>query len=226
MYAKGKKARGVFNALDKEVSVKYKYIGMPCLVVSLACSIIILANGDQATPNLPQLPPIETFLLEPVELENISLWVPAGKTGPLINRSCRPKKDCSYSCVLPASVHHTKTEVCPEEVARLLAEYAACYHEESLPLTIFNGWQWEYSYSLCQFETVAYDLPERGGCWEGSWEAILIQSIGSVDFQWVEVSSLDKSLRKSDEMGEKTHIEVRTFNSMRTRDGYPKKRKL
>ena len=206
--------------------MKYKLIVAFCPVVLFACSLIIFANDGKTTPNLAQWEPIETFFLEPVDLENISVWVPADKTGPLINRSCRPKEDCSYSCVLPASVNHTKTEACPEEVARLLAEYAACYHEESLPLTIFNGWQWEYSYSLCQFESVTYDLPSRGGCWEGSWEAILTQSIGSVDFQWVEVPSLGKPIRKSDETGKKTRIEIMTFDSMRIRDGYPKKRKL
>lgn len=206
--------------------MRYKLIGVFCLVVSLVCSIIILADGDQVTSNSPQLPPIETFLLEPIELENVSVWVPAGKTGPLINRSCRPKKNCSYSCVLPASVDHAKTEFCPKEIARLLAEYTACYHEQSLPLTIFNGWRWEYSYSLCQFESVTYDLPERGGCWENSWEAILTQSTGSADFQWLKVPPSDKFVGKSDRSKQKSSIEVRTFDSMRTRDGYPKKRKL
>jgi hypothetical protein len=128
--------------------------------------------------------------------------------------------------VLPATVHHTKTEFCPAELARLLAEHTAYYHEQSLPLTIFNGWQWEYSYSLCQFESVTYDLPQRGGCWENSWEAILTQSTGSTSFQWIEVSPLNKFAGKPDSGERRSHIEVKTFNSMRTRDGYPKNRQL
>jgi len=203
----------------------YKF-AILCLVVSLIYSIVILADDNQARLDSHQLLPIETFLLEPIELENISIWVPAGKTGPLINRSCRPKTNCSYSCVLPATVHHTKTELCPKDVARLLAEYTACYHERSLPLTIFNGWQWEYSYSLCQFESVTYDLPQRGGCWENSWEAILTQSTGSADFEWLQVFPLGKFVGESDGNKQKSRIEVKTFNSMRTRDGYPKKRQL
>jgi hypothetical protein len=199
---------------------------MLCLVVSLICSITILADDDQARSDPHQLPPIETFLLEPVELENISIWVPAGRTGPFINRSCRPKKNCSYSCVLPATVHHTKTELCPEEVARLLAEHTAYYHKQSLPLTIFNGWRWEYFYSLCQFESVTYDLPQRGGCWENSWEAVLTQSTGSANFQWLQVFPSDRFVDRSDSNKQKSLIEVKTFNSMRTRDGYPKKRQL
>ncbi len=197
-----------------------------CLVVSLLHIMIALADDNQAASVSPQLPPIETFLLEPIELENISVWVPADKTGPVINRSCQPKNNCSFSCVLPATVHHTKTEFCPKELARLLAEYTAYYHEQSLPLTIFNGWQWEYSYSLCQFESVTYDLPQRGGCWESSWEAILTQSTGSADFEWLQVFPLDKFVGESDGNKQKSRIEVKTFNSMRIRDGYPKKRQL
>jgi len=203
----------------------YKF-AILCLVASLIYSAVILAENNQVRSNSHQLPPIETFLLEPIELENISIWVPAGKTGPIINRSCRPKTNCSYSCVLPATVHHTKTEFCPEEVARLLAEYTAYYHEQSLPLTIFNGWRWEYTYSLCQFESVTYDLPQRGGCWESSWEAILTQSTGSANFEWLQVFPLGKFVGESDGNKQKSRIEVKTFNSMRTRDGYPKKRQL
>lgn len=197
-----------------------------CLVVSLLHIMIALADDNQAASVSPQLPPIETFLLEPIELENISVWVPADKTGPVINRSCQPKNNCSFSCVLPATVHHTKTEFCPKELARLLAEYTAYYHEQSLPLTIFNGWQWEYSYSLCQFESVTYDLPQRGGCWESSWEAILTQSTGSANFEWLQVFPLGKFVGESDGNKQKSRIEVKTFNSTRTRDGYPKKRQL
>lgn len=204
--------------------MKYKLIIMSCLAVLPAFSLIIFANDSKPRPNPAQWERIETFFLEPVELENIRLWVPADKIAS-INQSCRPRKD-SYSSMLPASVNHTKTQNCPEEAARLLAEFTACYHEKTLPLTIFNGWQWEYSYSLSQFESVTYNLPARGGNWEGSWEAVITQSAGSIDSQWVEVPSLDEPVRKTDQDNEKTNIEIRTFDSMRMRDGYPKERSL
>jgi hypothetical protein len=172
------------------------------------------------------LPPIETFFLQPIDVESVSIWVPAEKAGPVINRGCVPKRNCSYSCVLPASVNHTKTDLCPEQVARLLAEYTALCHERSLPLTIFNGWQWEYSYSLGQFELVTYDLPARGGCWENSWEVLLAQSMGAAGFEWLQVSPSCKLADKSDITKAKSLIEVRTFSSVRTRNGYPKERQL
>jgi hypothetical protein len=123
-------------------------------------------------------------------------------------------------------VNHTKTDFCPDGVAKLLAEYTARCHEQSLPLTIFNGWQWECPYSLSQFETVTYDLPERTGCWESSWEAILTRSIGSVEAQWLKVSPSDKVTYIPDGDKQKSRIEVGTFDSLRTRNGYPKKRHL
>lgn len=123
-------------------------------------------------------------------------------------------------------MEHSKTESCPDELARLLAQYAAHYHEKSLPLTMFNGWQWEYSYSMSQFELVSYDLPRRGGCWENSWEAILTQSMGSITFQWLKVSSPKETVAKHNNDGQSSAIKVNTFNDMRTRNGYPKKRQL
>ena len=158
-----------------------------CLTVLLLCTVVVLPDDNRAESISQSLPPLETFLLEPIEVENVSAWVPAGNSGPLINRSCQPKRNCSFSCVLPATVRHTKTEFSPKEVARLLAERTAHYHEQSLPLTIFNGWQWEYSYSLCQFESVTYNLPQRGGCWEDCWEAILTQSTGSANSSFRQV---------------------------------------
>lgn len=182
-----------------------------------------LANEGQA--NFKFLP-IEIICIEPVSIENISIWVPAVKSGLFINRSCQPKENCSYSSTLPASINHTKTKYCPAEVARLLAEYTAIYHKNSLPLTIFNGWRWEYKYSLCQFESVTYDLPRRGGCWESCWEAVMNLSYGSSKLIWLEAKSLDQFDSKQLDVTPESTIEVRTFSSMRTRDGYPKERQL
>ena len=191
--------------------------------ILLAAVLTICAEAVFAEDGQPA---IETILLEPVELENIQLWVTADTTGALINRACTAKTNCPYSFSLPASVVHTKTEGCPDEVARLLAEYAAGSHKGNLPLTIFNGWQWEYSYSLCQFQSVAYDLPRRGGCWENTWEAILTQSTGSISFQWLRIPFAATSGNESTNIVQKSNIEVKTFSSVRTRDGYPKKRQL
>jgi hypothetical protein len=196
------------------------------LTVSLLFTMVILTNDNQGKSASQSLPPMETFLIEPIEVENVSAWIPAGNSGPLINRSCQPKRNCSFSCVLPATVRHTRTESSPKEVARLLAEHTARYHEQSLPLTIFNGWQWEYSYSLCQFESVTYDLPQRGGCWESCWEAILTQSTGSANFEWTRILPSGELAGTHAGKRQGSQIEVKTFNSMRTRDGYPKERQL
>jgi hypothetical protein len=206
--------------------VRYQYANSVFMAVMLTYSVVAIAGDIRGTLDSSQLPPIETFLLQPADLENVSIWVPAEKAGPVINRSCGPKRNRSYSCVLRASVHHTKTKLCPKQVARLLAEYVALYHERSLPLTIFNGWQWEYSYTLCQFESVTYDLPARGGCWENSWEALLSQSVGAANFEWLQISPLCKLADKSEATKAKSLIEVRTFSSVRTRNGYPKERQL
>lgn len=206
--------------------MRFKLEVISYLVVLLTCCSIVLADDNQTIANSLQLPPIETFLMEPIELENISIWVPANKVGPVINRTCTHNTGILYLSTLPASVRHTKIETCPDKVARLLAEYAACYHQQNLPLTVFNGWQWEYSYSMCQSKSVKYDLPMRGGSWENSWEAVLTQSTGSSDFLWLRISVTNDFLDKSDNSEHKSSIEVKTFSSMRTRDGYPKERQL
>ena len=177
----------------------YKIMKICCILLTILAAIVFADMDEEPTASVPsQLPPLETLIIEPIELEHISVWIPAAKAGPFMNQSCRPKTNCLYSCVLPATVNHTKTEFCPEAVARLLAECTARYHEQSLPLTIFNGWQWEYSYSLSQFDTVTYDLPERTGCWESSWEAILTHSVGSVEVQWLQIFSSKKMESISD----------------------------
>ena len=145
------------------------------LVFFIVCSNITLADDNKITPDLMQLPPIEVFCIEPVELENISIWVTAARVGPAINKNCQPQRNCQYSFVLPAGVHHEKTTLCPVETARLIAEHTGFYHKRNLPLTIFDGWRWEYSYSLSPIESGMYDLPQNGGCWENSWEAVLTQ---------------------------------------------------
>ena len=122
------------------------------VLVFLTRGAACLADSGQAGLELPA---IETYVVEPTVIENISIWVPAARSGPFINRSCRIKENLAFSSVLPASVKHQKTQFCPDQLARILAELTSFYHSQSLPLTIFNGWQWEYSYSMCQYESVS-----------------------------------------------------------------------
>jgi hypothetical protein len=175
-----------------------------------------------------ELPPIETALLGPIELESISIWVPARKIGPTINRaSCsRAVIRKAYSFGLPIGVQHTKSPCCPQEVARLLAEHVATHREKCVPITIFNGWQWEYSNSLCQFSSGAYTVPPKGHYWENSWEAILSQDIGFAHLNWVPISLSSSPLARSDSSEQTSNVEVLTFSSKRTRDGYPKNGQL
>ena len=195
-----------------------------CLIMAITMfSGTCLADNDQADIVLP---PMETVYIEPVSIENISIWVPAAKSGPFINRSCRARENLSVSSDLPTSVRHDKTETCPPRIARILAELTALYYSRSLPLTIFNGWQWEYTYSLCQFESVTYNLAQRGGCWENCWEAIMNLSCGSIRLQWLEIESLDRFCVKHSDMPSESTIALKTFSSMRTRDGYPKEKQL
>jgi len=198
------------------------------LFALLSALLFLFCDVGLAEPNQPvmNLPAIETFCIKPVELENVSIWVPAAKSVPVINRSCMARTSGRFSSVLPATIEHTKTQVCPDQVARLLAEHTASYHEDSLPLTIFNGWQWEYTFSLCGFESVSYEVPGGGGCWENSFEAILTQSCGVSSFVWVRIPSDGTPVRSHTEDNAGSQIDVRTFSSMRTRDGYPKQRHL
>jgi hypothetical protein len=201
----------------------YRSVSVMCLIVWCGCSVTLAQEGNEPRAKTV-LPPLETVILEPVELENIVIWVPASKIGPIINRSCRPRKNCSISCVLPADVRHTKSASCPSEVARLLAEYTARYYEESLPLTILDGWQWEYSFSLCQYDALTYELPARGGSWESVLEAVLSLSEGTIGLHWLEMPEGEAPPKAVQNDGPKSSIEVCAFNAMRIRDGYPKMR--
>jgi hypothetical protein len=204
----------------------YEFKKVLCFAFFITCLNITLADSNQVTPDLSQLPPIEIFYIEPVELESISILVPAAKAGPAINRACQPQMNCVYSFVLPSSVHHEKTSLCPVEAAWLIAEYTAFYHKRSLPLTIFDGWRWEYFYSLSPIESGTYDLPQDGGCWENSWEAVLTQSAGLVCCQWSDILDSGEFLEKSGDSEQKSSIEVKTISCLKARNGYPRKRNL
>jgi len=207
---------------QKKMPVRYglgETLYLTCLVI---CSGIISAANNQPVLNSPQLPPLETFVIEPIKLENISIWVPSARGGPMINRGCQPKENL-YFFALPASVRHEKTGTCPDEIARLLAESTASYYKQTLPLTIVDGWRWEYSCNLAQFESTTYNLRPLDGWWESSWEAILTQSTGLVNCQWLYISEPTKSIENPVGNEQKSSIEVNNFSYLRIRRGYPKK---
>jgi hypothetical protein len=197
-----------------------------CGLTATALCLSAAERKDEAPSQAPDGPPLETFVLQPVSIESIGVWVPADKSGPIINRSCGTRRNDISSSVLSAAVHHTKAEDCPDWLARLLAEFAAPPHEQSLPLTIFNGWQWEHFCNLCQFESNLYDLNARGGSWENAREAVLTRTLGSIAGEWISIPREGRPCGDARADRAQSRIEVTTFDSMRTRDGYPKIRQL
>lgn len=197
-----------------------------CGLTSTALCLSAAGRRDEAPSRVADRPPLETFILQPVSVDSISVWVPADKSGPIINRSCTARRNGIQSSTLSARVRHTKTDHCPDGLARLLAEYAALRHERNLPLTIFNGWQWEGSCSLCQFASTLYDLKARGGSWENAREAVLTRTLGSVAGEWILVPCAEDPPAQPRASEAQSHIEVTTFDSLRTRDGYPKARQF
>jgi len=191
----------------------------------LGCFILvgILPAENEIVKELKEIP-IEMVVLKPAELQSVNIWVPAVKSGPFINRSCRAQQNLASSSELSATINHQKETNCPAQPARILAELTSGLYEKELPLTIFNGWQWEYSYSLCQYENASYTLSERGGSWEDCHEAILNMTIGEIALSWLKAST--SQLELLEQANTKSTIYIHTFSSMRTRDGYPKERKL
>jgi len=192
-----------------------------CGVASTAVSLAAMTAGrDHAEPSASTSEPsVGTFLLEPIDLARIVVWVPSHRTGPFVNHSCQNLSDsCSY--VLSPQVKHGKTPSCPLETARLLAEYVAGYYGESLPLALFDGWRWESPVDLCQYETAIYPLPRHGGSWENAMEAVVDLSSGTLAYQWLGTPPESDARMAENPPG--SQLEVLSFSQMRTRDGYPK----
>jgi hypothetical protein len=226
MHGGGQEERRLFDTLTSEIHMQRIRLIMFCGLTSTALCLSAVGQADQTLSQAPDLLPLETFILQPISIDCIGVWVPADRDGPIINRSCTARRNGVYSSNLSASVHHTRTQDCPDALARLPAEYAALLHEQHLPLTIFNGWQWECSYSLSQFESALYELDARGGSWEIALEAVLTRTLGRVAGEWIPIpheEGLSGDVR-TDHV--RSRIEVITFDSLRTRDGYPKIRQL
>jgi hypothetical protein len=189
----------------------------------LATNIAMGADAGKQGSKKTTLPDIKTFVVMPPEIENVCVWVTADKIGPLINRSCRTKGNCSYSMSLPADVRHDKDVRCPDVVARLLAQTVSALHIDVLPLTIFNGWQWEYSYSMAGYDAKVYDLSARGGSWEDCSEAVYIKTFGRVFSGWISPARRTEGIFTNTSV---SNIIVETFTNLRTRNGYPRQRQL
>ncbi len=192
------------------------------IIVLLVCISVINAGINPDRKIEDDSIPLETFIIKPIDLEHLDIWVPAAKAGPIFNRSCQPRRNCSYSAAMPANIRHKKKPGSLPQLARLLGEHAASFHKESLPLTIFNGWQWEYSYNLCQYVSEVYDLGEHGGSWENSFEAILSVTGGNADIVSMAFSRDGQLSFETFNPEQNSNIFVSTFSAMGNRYGYPK----
>ena len=203
--------------------MKKNMLSFAVISLLLAGSIVMGAGAKEQNVLKSSLPEIETFVVLPPDIETICVWVPVDKVGPVINRACTAKKDCGYAKSLPADVHHDKDANCLDVVARLLAQAVSVLHADVLPLTIFNGWQWEYSYSMADYDEQVYKLPARGGSWENCSEAIYVKTFGRIVSGWIRLSDQSEEIVMN---GSESNITVETFIKMRIRNGYPKQRQL
>jgi hypothetical protein len=171
------------------------------------------------------LPPLEAFVLDPIEIESVAIWIPADKMGPVINSGCsKTAGDRVYICQFPpTTVKHEKADACPDGIAGLLAEASSVPYKDSLPLTVFNGWQWE-PLTVPAYEEVTYYLSGYGGNWESSWEGILTRSLGSIKGRWLQNAPCEGQATENAQ-GIQSQIDIVSFTSVTTRKDYPKRRR-
>lgn len=199
--------------------IMFLFIG---IISALGVSYLFLGQEQY---DVSLLPPLETFVLDPIDIKSVAMWVPADKVGPVINSGCsKTAGDRVYICQFPSTtVKHEKADDCPESIARLLAEASSVFYEDSLPLTVFNGWQWE-PLIIPVYEEVTYYLSGYGGNWESSWEGILTRSLGSIEGRWLK--NLPCQVRVAEnEKGIQSQIDIVSFTSVTTRKDYPKRRR-
>jgi len=188
--------------------------------------VLLISVSHNARAAVKKLPPIETLATEPIAFENVNLWVIADKQGPITNRSCLMQNDCLSSVELRSYIEHTKKDKCPPSAALELAIYCQLYHQNDIPLTIADNWQWKCDNALSQFDSVSYDLPARGGSWQTCTEAVKTITSASSQLEWIDILDNADFIRKDNAELQRSDIEIRTFSEMRTRDGYPQERKL
>ena len=188
--------------------------------------VLLISVSHNAWAAVKKLPPIKTLIAEPIAFENVNLWVIADKQGPITNRSCQMQNDCLSSVELKSYIEHTKKDTCPPQVALELAKYCQLYHQNDIPLTITDNWQWKCDDALSQFDSVGYNLPARGGSWQTCTEAVKTITSASSQLEWIDILDNADFIRKDNAKSQRSDIEIRTFSEMRTRDGYPQERKL
>ena len=191
-------------------------------VIILCTSLVVLAaNNSEAPPS-----PLKTCIISPIEIETAEILVPIAKAGPFINEGCNPQLNCTFTFSAPPKLNHRKDPNCPPGLAGILAEYTSAASHCDLPLTIFNGWQWECLYALGPRRTAAYDLIGEGGWWECAWEAKMRIICSSAALKTIQISEDWQIVAPQDKPAQTSNIELITFSDIRTRDGYPKERKL
>ena len=196
------------------------------IIILFACLGVIAANDARPQRHGPESAPIETVLISPIEMEAVEVWAPVAKAGPFVNKGCDPQLNCTFTFAARPKMEHTKDPNCPPGVARLLAEYTAAASHCDLPLTIFNGWQWECVYALGDHQTAIYNLIGEGGSWESSWEAKMRIVCSSAALRYIRISDSGDIIPSADKPAQTSSIELKTFSAARTRDGYPKTRQF
>ena len=192
-------------------------------VIIFCTSLVVLAanNGDT-----PLAPAIETLIISPIEMETAEIRVPVAKAGPFINEGCDPQLNCTFTFAARPQLRHTKEPNCPPGLATILAEYTSVASQCDVPLTIFNGWQWECLYALGPHQAATYDLIGQGGWWECSWEAKMRIVCSSTALKAIKISEDGRIVVPEEKPTQTSNIELITVSDIRTRDGYPKERKL
>lgn len=188
--------------------------------------ILLISVPQNAIAAVKKLPPIEVMISEPMAFENVSLWTIADMQGPITNMSCQVQNDCLSSIELKSYIEHTKNDACPTSVAFELAKYCQLYHQNDIPLTITDNWQWKCDNALSQFDSAGYDLPARGGSWQTCAEAVKTITSAKSQIEWINILDNKDFSDKDSTEPQNSNIEIRTFSEMRTRDGYPQETKL
>jgi len=200
------------------------------LLWKLAAVVLTLSGVLWALERIPTqeeltVESLETFVVMPVTVNPISIWVPADAMGPFSIHCAFRRSSGTSQCQLPASVEHVNTQAGPDGVARGLGDTVCLAQKQDLPLTLVNGWKWDFASPVSQYETFSYDLIGRD-CWENSVEAIMTVVHGQTQGEWfaVELASRKTFADPLPEM--KSEITIKNFEKIRSRAGYPKQRSV
>jgi len=196
----------------------------------LAAVVLMLSHTSWALERIPtqeelNIAPLETFVIMPVTATPISIWVPADAMGPFSIHCAFRKSSGISQCQLPANVEHIKSQECPDGVARVLGDTICLTQNKDLPLTLVNGWKWDFASPVSQYETYSYDLVGRD-CWENSVEAIMTEIHGQTQGEWFAAEIATRKTTADPLPAMKSEITIRTFEKIRSRAGYPKQRSV